>query len=395
MTRIYVKISNDKLSGAECWEGTKATTSRRSTRKMKKTHVSAMGFIFLLLTVLVDLTSAGWWQLPIIPFYSTHGGLHSESSQKLARNQLCHSYENSSFDVRRLCSISNKAIEIVVRGARIGLEECQYQFRHSRWNCTATPNSTSLYGEVPLTKSRETAYIHAINAAALAWSMTQACSKGELTECGCDNTKRKRKKKWQWGGCSDDINFGVQFSRRFIDSEEDNTTETGLMNLHNNEAGRRALRSRMHLMCKCHGMSGSCTTKVCWKRMPSMRVVSEALGQLYDGASHVKFISRGAKPPKLKPKELDHKKIMKTGLVYLEESSDYCERNEELGILGTHGRVCNRTSPGIDGCRLLCCGRGYQTRVRHVEEKCNCQFVWCCKVKCDMCNHTREEHICN
>lgn len=66
-----------------------------------------------------------------------------------------------------------------------------------------------------------------------------------------------------------------------------------------------------------------------------------------------------------------------------------------LNILGTSGRVCNRTSAGIDGCRLLCCGRGYQTRVREVEEKCRCNFVWCCQVKCDICRYKKEEHVCN
>lgn len=66
-----------------------------------------------------------------------------------------------------------------------------------------------------------------------------------------------------------------------------------------------------------------------------------------------------------------------------------------LGIMGTKGRLCNRTSPGIDGCKIMCCGRGHQTRIRYVEEKCKCRFVWCCDVKCEMCNHRREEHICN
>lgn len=36
-----------------------------------------------------------------------------------------------------------------------------------------------------------------------------------------------------------DINYGVMFSRKFIDSQENNETAAGLMNLHNNEAGRR------------------------------------------------------------------------------------------------------------------------------------------------------------
>lgn len=89
------------------------------------------------------------------------------------------------------------------------------------------------------TESRETAYIHAINAASLAWSITRACSKGDLTECSCDNSIRRKPRKWQWGGCSEDVNYGVMFSRKFIDSQEHNDTAAGLMNLHNNEAGRR------------------------------------------------------------------------------------------------------------------------------------------------------------
>lgn len=66
-----------------------------------------------------------------------------------------------------------------------------------------------------------------------------------------------------------------------------------------------------------------------------------------------------------------------------------------IGVLGTRGRLCNSTSYGIDGCRLLCCGRGYQTVIRDVEEKCHCKFVWCCKVQCEMCSFKREEHYCN
>lgn len=66
-----------------------------------------------------------------------------------------------------------------------------------------------------------------------------------------------------------------------------------------------------------------------------------------------------------------------------------------LGVLGTVGRLCNKTSWGMDGCKILCCGRGYQTMVKDVEEKCNCRFIWCCKVECERCRVRREEHYCN
>lgn len=90
------------------------------------------------------------------------------------------------------------------------------------------------------TGSRESAYLSAVSAASVAFAVTRACSKGELTECTCDNRVRQRRaRNWQWGGCSEDIKYGEKFSRDFLDTKEDVNTALGLMNLHNNEAGRR------------------------------------------------------------------------------------------------------------------------------------------------------------
>lgn len=61
---------------------------------------------------------------------------------------------------------------------------------------------------------------------------------------------------------------------------------------------------------------------------------------------------------------------------------------------GTHGRICNKTSSGLDGCGILCCGRGYNTKNIVVRERCNCKFHWCCQVKCDVCVKVLEEHTC-
>lgn len=92
--------------------------------------------------------------------------------------------------------------------------------------------------------SREAAYISAISAAGVAYAVTKACTKGELADCSCDNRIRLKKpniEKWKWGGCSDDIRYGNKFSKEFLDVSEDPNTALGLMNLHNNEAGRRVI----------------------------------------------------------------------------------------------------------------------------------------------------------
>lgn len=64
-----------------------------------------------------------------------------------------------------------------------------------------------------------------------------------MSQCGCDEKIRSKdvQNKWEWGGCSDDIHYGAEFTKKFIDSVEDPGTAEGMVNLHNNEVGRRVI----------------------------------------------------------------------------------------------------------------------------------------------------------
>lgn len=178
--------------------------------------------------------------------------------------------------------------------------------------------------------------------------------------------------------------------------------------------------AEMRQECKCHGMSGSCTVKTCWMRLPSFRVVGDNLKDRFDGASRVMVSNsdrvrsnvhansasnsvhqhRDGLPRRqrynfqLKPYNPEHKPPGLKDLVYLEQSPPFCEKNPKLGILGTHGRQCNDTSLGVDGCDLMCCGRGYKTQEVVVIERCACIFHWCCEVKCQKCRTTKTVHTC-
>lgn len=85
----------------------------------------------------------------------------------------------------------------------------------------------------------------------------------------------------------------------------------------------------MQKVCKCHGMSGSCSVRVCWRKLPVFRVVGDALLARFEGASHVKLVEKKRKKvKKLRAVSKDLKPPNKTDLVYLQESPDYCEVNE-------------------------------------------------------------------
>ncbi|GAB6022880.1 hypothetical protein CHUAL_006977 [Chamberlinius hualienensis] len=349
-----------------------------------------VGTLMAALTNLGPYASATWWLLGTQSVYQTTLEL-----QPVSYRQQCNRLHYLVKKQQELCEISENILRTIGSGAKMGIDECQHQFRMSRWNCTTFSNSSTVFGGVLTIHCREKAYVYAISSSGVAYSITRACSKGEITECGCDEKVRSRptKGKWEWGGCSEDIKFGAKFSKDFVDAKEDRDSMEGLMNLHNNEAGRRVIRSKMELICKCHGVSGSCSMKACWRRMAQFRVIGDELNRKFEGASLVKLVNR--KKKQLRPPRKEFKKPSKKDLVFLEESPDYCERNDTFGVLGTRGRSCNNTSYGMDGCKLLCCGRGYQTVIRKAVEKCNCKFVWCCKVMCENCTYMKEEHFCN
>ncbi|XP_013793337.1 protein Wnt-7b-like, partial [Limulus polyphemus] len=249
--------------------------------------------------------------------------------------------------------------------------------------------------------SREAAYVYAISSAGVTYAVTQACSRGNISLCGCDRTKEgiSRRGEWKWGGCSADVRYGMKLARQFLDARELEGDARSLMNLHNNKAGRKAVKRNLLTECKCHGVSGSCTMKTCWKTLPSFAKIGDFLMNRFHKAKRV-VPFWGKRSPSKKPLYLHRRskrrqrKPRSKHLVYLERSPNYCELDLSRGSLGTVGRRCNRSSTGIDGCDLLCCGRGYNTHQYTRTWQCNCKFHWCCFVNCHTCNERTEVYTC-
>uniref|UniRef100_B1WBR9 Protein Wnt n=1 Tax=Rattus norvegicus TaxID=10116 RepID=B1WBR9_RAT len=248
--------------------------------------------------------------------------------------------------------------------------------------------------------SRETAFTYAVSAAGVVNAISRACREGELSTCGCSRAARPKDlpRDWLWGGCGDNVEYGYRFAKEFVDAREreknfaKGSEEQGraLMNLQNNEAGRRAVYKMADVSCKCHGVSGSCSLKTCWLQLAEFRKVGDRLKEKYDSAAAMRITRQG----KLELTNSRFNQPSPEDLVYVDPSPDYCLRNETTGSLGTQGRLCNKTSEGTDGCELMCCGRGYD-RFKSVQvERCHCRFHWCCFVRCKKCTEIVDQYVC-
>lgn len=107
--------------------------------------------------------------------------------------------------------------------------------------------------------------------------------------------------RWKWGGCSHNMNYGIAFSEMFLDTREKAGDIQSKINLHNNHAGRLVLTMHMQIRCKCHGMSGSCQMKTCWKSAPDFHVVGAALKQMFRRAVLVDQSNKGNGSPLIIP----------------------------------------------------------------------------------------------
>ena len=149
---------------------------------------------------------------------------------------------------------------------------------------------------------------------------------------------------------------------------------------------RQVVRANLKKECKCHGVTGSCNLKTCWKQLAPFHVIGSALKQKYRSAVPVSFLNN-----KLQQRDNNNRYRLVTRndkkLVYLDSSPDYCVRNATAGSPGMLGRTCMSDVVPTKECKSLC--KSCNLRPRTVEHyklvKCRCKFVWCCTVKCELC----------
>nr|ABG73038.1 signaling protein wnt4 precursor [Schistosoma japonicum] len=387
---------------------------------------------------------------------------------------------------KKLCRQYLHLMESVIRGYFMGLKECEYQFSAHRWNCqghnltiqapTSRKQKRLRYRESELKNdmdnsrrksvriqtyldkllskgTRESAYVLAVTSAGVSHAVTKACSSGLHDNCGCDRTiyDHPREPNFEWSGCSDNIHFGAAFSRQFLDVRERNrlkrNPKLGLTNLHNNHVGRHMVINKMEVQCKCHGVSGSCEMRTCWRSLPKFRHLGAQLQERFHEAIQVTYIQNrlvSMKALEQLSKEsngnallLSHSALLSSvvsgvsssdelpasprinrnafdtltrstslttsplpsptenDLIYISESPTFCHHDPRYGSIGTYGRQCDENSQGLNSCNYLCCGRGFKRQTFVQQERCDCKFQWCCKVVCKTCRKTVVISTCN
>lgn len=103
----------------------------------------------------------------------------------------------------------------------------------------------------------------------------------------------------------------------------------------------QAVANKMQTRCKCHGMSGSCELKTCWKAAPDFRAVGSLLKERFRTAVMVDQSNLGRGSPLLVPRrrpryrkrkrQRKRKRDLSTELLYYQRSPNFCENNVQVG----------------------------------------------------------------
>ncbi|NXD80897.1 WN11B protein, partial [Halcyon senegalensis] len=244
-------------------------------------------------------------------------------------------------DQFQTCRRNLEVMPSIIRAARHTKSVCQKTFADMRWNCSSILRAPS-FGPDLLRGTRESAFVSALAAATLTHSIARACAAGQLPLCSCGpGPAEPPGPHFRWGGCGDNLGYGLQLGAAFADAAlkpgKAGSRALKAVNLHNNAAGRQVVSDSLDTKCKCHGVSGSCSVKTCWKGLPNLDEIASDLKSKYLAAVKVTHRLIGLRR-QLIPKEVDVRPVKDTDLVYLVSSPDYCTPNLHLGSLGTQDR---------------------------------------------------------
>ncbi|NWZ40023.1 WNT9A protein, partial [Brachypodius atriceps] len=290
---------------------------------------------------------------------------------------------------RRMCRRDPGVAETLMEAISMSALECQYQFRFERWNCTLEGRYRA-----SLLKRGESAGVvgFLVFFSSSCWSRDSCagvavlCSRLFLKDLeavvwwgwslspGSTGRRRGHSLKLHQGKCRLDIRKKV-FTEKVI-------------------KGNKVIKAGVETTCKCHGVSGSCTVRTCWRQLSPFHEIGKQLKQKYETSLKVGSTTNEAtgegdiSPPKKSIPGHSDQIPRTTDLVYIDDSPSFCLMSRYSP--GTSGRKCYKDK----NCDSICCGRGHNTQSRVVTRPCQCQVRWCCYVECKQCTQREEVYTC-
>ncbi|KAF7989186.1 hypothetical protein HCN44_007716 [Aphidius gifuensis] len=316
---------------------------------------------------------------------SHNHSLSKASDVRIWTKEACSGAKTSGYLERkqaRACRSTPDIMPNLIQAARDTASVCQQVFKDRRWNCSSIELAPRYTPDL-LTGTRERAFVHAMSAAAAIWRLARACALGNLAICSCATPPRRvppliiphtslsllrtnsalldasaAKSLFKWGGCGDDVKSASRITKMFLQSSSSSSLgATGrflhTVDMHNSRAGRRVCTTKhrhlfylkqeimiivcqlqtveqsLSLECKCHGVSGSCSVRTCWRGLDSKG----------PGAAGTRIFKKYSTAAEVRPKlgrlpPLYHH----DNLLYTTKSVDYCSLDKKHGSLGTIGR---------------------------------------------------------
>ncbi|XP_060518443.1 protein Wnt-4 [Cylas formicarius] len=303
-------------------------------------------------------------------FYTSN--VSAFEAQTTSKKENCRWLRGMKYQAK-LCRNRSGLAEILQKTKKLARSSCQTQFEFEQWNCSSG-NTKKIFKKL----YRETAFIYSLTTSAFLYSVAKACAEGSLANCKCaSHGKSTNVSEWQWGGCGDNSIHARALTKNFFQLRKkgDNSNLNTALR-YNSEVGIRVAMEHEEKYCKCHGISGSCSMKICWKRLKPFQEIAKSLKDEYHRALHVE-------PDNNTPKIHQGWKRRRS-LLFVDYTPDFCPT--------TTGRRCRDE----DNCASLCCARGFTTSFRIVKERCKCRWrnETLFQVECKICEHEEMIYHC-
>ena len=237
-----------------------------------------------------------------------------------------------------LCRKSSFIAPAIKSAAEIATAACLDSMSDTLWGCNGVKTLPKEQPELAQ-PTQESAFLHALATAHLKIALEKFCRKGGEAEC----------EKF------DHEQFALEFSDVAAFKKKH-----FLFGLHNNKVGRQAAEQARKTICKCHGPSGSCAQKTCWKASTSAARMNKIIKEKYESAARIP-----QRQLEILPKGV-FSSLIGDRLIFGKKSPNFCEV--------TRGRVCDASQSG--SCEEICCGRGSIKKISiESEEVCTMEFV--------------------